>query len=675
MPNRLATSTSPYLRQHADNPVDWHEWTPEAFAEAERRDVPVLLSVGYATCHWCHVMAHESFEDEPTAAYMNEHFVNVKVDREERPDVDRIYMDAVTAISGHGGWPMTVFLTPSGKPIYAGTYYPKHRRGNHPSFSEVMTAVIEAWSGDRAGALAQADHITEAIGRQHPAGTNLPSLDQLTDAVATLEASFDPVNHGFGSAPKFPQAPTLEFLMRVVALRPATDEARTAQAMLESMLDAMASGGIYDHLLGGFARYSVDAAWIIPHFEKMLYDNAQLARVYLRAWQLTGADRYRVIAREVLDYLDSSMADSTGALHSAEDADSEGVEGRFAVWEWSELGELLGDERSLAASIYGATPSGNFEGANNLTRRSNLDDVAAEHGLTRSELDAARERIDGALRTARSERTPPSRDDKVVTAWNGLAIRAFAEAASVMDEPRYLARAEAIADFVLTQASPNGELVRSWRDRPGHPAFADDHAAMAVGLYSLYATTGDERWFVTAEGHVERLRRDFADPDGGFFATSLNATGLITRPRNVQDNPTPSDNALALEALLIHAAYTADSGAIEEAEATMRSIGPIALRHPTIGGYALAVWLTHMVGIDEVAIVGDDTAELEAVVWSRFRPNVVLAVGGDTPGEVPLLADRPKLDSARAFVCRDFACELPVTNSKDLTDQLDRTLS
>ena len=675
MPNRLASSTSPYLRQHADNPVDWREWAPEAFAEAERRDVPVLLSVGYATCHWCHVMAHESFEDEPTAGYMNDHFVNIKVDREERPDVDRIYMDAVTAISGHGGWPMTVFLTPGGKPIYAGTYYPKERRGNHPSFSEVMEAVVEAWNGDRTGALAQADHITEAIGRRHPAATSLPSLSDVTGAMAAVEASFDAVHHGFGTAPKFPQAPTLEFLLRFMALRPGTDEARTAEDMLTSMLEAMASGGIYDHLFGGFARYSVDAEWVIPHFEKMLYDNAQLARVYLRAWQLTGAVEFRDIACEVLDYLDSAMADSSGALHSAEDADSEGVEGRFAVWDWDELGRLLGDDRALAASIYGVTPDGNFEGANNLVRRSNLDDVARAHGLTREELEAAKTHIDDALRAARSQRTPPGRDDKVVTAWNGLAIRAFAEAASVLGERRYLARAEAIATFILTEASPDGELVRSWRDRPGHPAFADDHAAMAIGLYSLYASTGDERWFVAAESHVDRLRSGFADPDGGFFATSTEATDLITRPRNVQDNPTPSDNALALEALLIHAAYTADAEAIAEAEATMRSIGPLALRHPTFGGYALAVWLTHVVGIDEVAIVGDDTAELEAVVWSRFRPNVALAVGRDASERVPLLADRPPIDTARAFVCRGFVCDLPVTKADDLADQLDRVLA
>jgi uncharacterized protein YyaL (SSP411 family) len=672
MANRLQASTSPYLRQHADNPVDWHEWSAEAFEEARRRDVPVLLSVGYATCHWCHVMAHESFEDAETAAFMNEHFVNVKVDREERPDIDRIYMDAVTAISGRGGWPMTVFLTPLGKPIYAGTYYPKDRRGNHPSFVDVMTAIVDAWHGDRAGALAQADHITEAINRGFPPTQVLPTIDDLEGSMRTIEASFDSVHHGFGTAPKFPQAPTLEFLLRMIALRPGTDAAVSAETMLSSMLEAMASGGMYDHLLGGFARYSVDAAWTIPHFEKMLYDNAQLARVYLRAWQLFANERFRTVAIEVLDYLDTVMADPAGALHSAEDADSEGAEGRFAVWTWEELGRVLGDDRSLAAAIYGATPEGNFEGANNLVRRSDLTDVAASLDLSLDDVESARRRIDETLRAVRAGRTPPGRDHKIVSAWNGLAIRAFAEAGAILGTDRYLARAEAIAAFIGDEASPEGHLARSWRDRPGHPAFAEDHAAMAVGLYALYAASGTERWFRAAEAHVERLRADFRDPEGGFASTRSDAEGLIARPKNLQDNPTPSDNSLGLEALLLHASYTGDLSAIDEAEATMGAIAPIAIRHPTFGGYALAVWLTHLSGIDEVAIVGDDTSALEHVVWSAFRPNVALATGDGTPSVVPLLENRPASTPAQAFVCRGFVCERPVTAPTELATQIDR---
>ena len=669
MPNQLAASTSPYLRQHADNPVDWREWSDEALAEAAERDVPILLSVGYATCHWCHVMAHESFEDDETATFMNTHFVAVKVDREERPDIDRIYMDAVTAMTGRGGWPMTVFLTPDARPIYAGTYYPKQRMGGHPSFREVMAAVADAWDTNREGILAQADQITAAITHGPPTSGRVPDLDELDRAVLEVEAGFDRVNGGFGTAPKFPQAPTLEFLLRMAALRPGTRSGELSLEMATSMLSAMASGGIYDHLLGGFARYSVDAQWLIPHFEKMLYDNAQLARVYARAWQLTRIDRFRDVAIEVLDYLDGTMADESGGIHSAEDADSEGVEGRFAVWTWDELTSILADDLELAAAIYGATPAGNFEGANNLHRYRSLDDVAEELGMSVGDVVARKRTIDTTLRRARTERTPPGRDDKIVTAWNGLAIRAFAEGGMILGESRYLERARSIASFLLDDASPDGQLVRSWRDGPGHSAFADDHAAVAVGLYSLYAATGEERWFEAAEHHTGVLRAEFADPSGGFFATR-EGNGLITRPKNIQDNPTPSDNALAMEALITHAAYTGDLEAVGQAEATMEAVAPVALHHPSFAGYSLAIWLTHLIGIEEVAIVGDESTELTDVVWSEFRPHVALAVGAGAATSVPLLAERPIGDRPIAYVCKNQVCDLPTGSASELASQL-----
>ncbi|MDJ0790491.1 MAG: thioredoxin domain-containing protein [Acidimicrobiia bacterium] len=669
MPNQLAASTSPYLRQHADNPVDWREWSDEALAEAAERDIPILLSVGYATCHWCHVMAHESFEDDETAAFMNTHFVAVKVDREERPDIDRIYMDAVTAMTGRGGWPMTVFLTPDARPIYAGTYYPKQRMGGHPSFREVMAAVVDAWDANREGILAQADQITAAITHGPPTSGRVPDLDDLDRAVLEVEAGFDRVNGGFGTAPKFPQAPTLEFLLRMAALRPGTRSAELSLEMATSMLSAMASGGIYDHLLGGFARYSVDAQWLIPHFEKMLYDNAQLARVYARAWQLTRIDRFRDVAIEILDYLDGTMADESGGIHSAEDADSEGVEGKFAVWTWDELASILSDDLELASAIYGATPAGNFEGANNLHRYRSLDDVADDLGMSVGDVVARKRAIDTTLRRARTERTPPGRDDKIVTAWNGLAIRAFVEGGMIFGENRYLERARSIASFLLDDASPDGQLVRSWRDGPGHTAFADDHAAVAVGLYSLYAATGEERWFEAAEHHTGVLRTKFADPSGGFFATR-EGSGLITRPKNIQDNPTPSDNALAMEALLTHAAYTGDLEAVGQAEATMEAVAPVALHHPSFGGYSLAIWLTHLIGIEEVAIVGDEATELTHVVWSEFRPHVALAVGAGAATSVPLLAERPIGDRPVAYVCKNQVCDLPTGSASELASQL-----
>jgi uncharacterized protein YyaL (SSP411 family) len=617
-------------------------------------------------------MAHESFEDEATAAFMNEQFVNIKVDREERPDVDRIYMDVVTATTGRGGWPMTVFLTPTQMPIFAGTYFPKETFGNHPSFMDVMTAVLNAWDTNRAGALEQADNIAASIAARQSELSPLPLVKDIESAVERLSSSFDRVNGGFGTAPKFPQAPSLELLMRTAALLPGTDAAKHSLDMLIRQLTAMAEGGIYDHLLGGFARYSVDAQWIIPHFEKMLYDNAQLARVYLRAWQLTDIDLFKEVAIEVLDYLDIAMADDHGGLHSAEDADSEGVEGKFAVWSWDELETILGDDLDLAAAVYGATPGGNFEGDNNLLRVVGFEEIAAATGLDVAGIEERKQSIDERLRLVRAQRTPPSRDDKIVTAWNGLAIRAFAEAGVILDEPRYLARARAIANFLLTDASPDGGLVRSWRDRPGTRAFADDHAALAIGLYTLYQTTGDDRWFSAAEHQVDELRDHFADSEGGFFSTSDLAESLITRPKTLQDNPTPSDNSLAMEALQLHAALTGDTGAIAQAGETMQILARDALQYPSFAGYGLAVWLTELVGMKEVAIIGvDDTAEaMEDVIWNSFRPDVVIAVGDGAETPVPLLLDRPLADETLAYVCQNLICGLPVATTDELISSL-----
>jgi len=672
MPNRLVNATSPYLKQHQDNPVDWYEWGNEAFAEAKRRDVPVILSVGYATCHWCHVMAHESFEDDATAVFMNEKFVSVKVDREERPDIDRIYMDVVTATTGRGGWPMTVFLTPDQKPIFAGTYFPKESMGHHASFMDVMTAVLDAWDTNRPGALEQADTITASIAPKPSEGAPLPRLEDIDQAIARMSNTFDRVNGGFGTAPKFPQAPTLELLLRAAALRPGTDAAKHSLDMLVRQLSAMAKGGIYDHLLGGFARYSVDAQWMIPHFEKMLYDNAQLARVYLRAWQLTNIEMFKQVAVEVLDYLDTAMAHDDGGLHSAEDADSEGEEGKFAVWSWAELGDVVGDDRDLASAIYGATPKGNFEGSNNLHRFVSLDEISAATGLDVAAIVDRKKSIDERLRGARALRTPPSRDDKIVTSWNGLAIRAFAEAGSILDEPRFTARARRIAEFILTEGSPDGDLTRSWRDRPGSRAFADDHAALVIGLYSLYQVTHDEQWFLSAENHVRQLREHFADPAGGFFSTSDLADDLITRPKSTQDNPTPSDNALAMEALQLHASLTGDTTAIKEVGWAMQNLTKEALQYPSFAGYGLAVWLTQLVGVKEVAVIGDDAmcGDMERIVWDTFRPDVVIAVGDGSDSPIPLLADRPVQKTTLAYVCRNLVCDLPVNSADALADQI-----
>jgi uncharacterized protein YyaL (SSP411 family) len=458
----------------------------------------------------------------------------------------------------------------------------------------------------------------------------------------------------------------------MAALEPDTDAGTTSLRMLTNTLEHMARGGIYDHLFGGFARYSVDAIWLVPHFEKMLYDNALLARIYLRTWQLTGDDRFRSTAIEVLDYLDRVMADPVGGLHSAEDADSEGEEGKFAVWPWHELNDLLGEDLGIAASIYGFTESGNFEGSNIPTRDVPLAAIAEAHELTIEDLERKRGEIDRILSAARHQRIPPGRDDKLVTAWNGFALRAFAEAAAILSDDRYRQRAEAIATYLAGPASPDGSLVRSWRGRPGVRAFADDLASAAIGWYTLFQASGEPRWFLAAEDAVSELREKFADPDGGFFATSSEAESLISRPKNIQDNPTPSDNALAMEALQIHAALTGDLTALTEMEGTMRALSVVARRHPAFGGHALAVWLTHLIGVKEVAITGygDITHHMENLVWDVYRPNVVVAINHDQESPVPLLVDRPATDAATAFVCQQLVCGLPVASTDELAAQL-----
>jgi uncharacterized protein YyaL (SSP411 family) len=671
MPNHLVDATSPYLLQHQDNPVDWYEWGDAAFTAAHTTDRPILLSVGYAACHWCHVMAHESFEDPETAAYMNEHFVNVKVDREERPDVDRIYMDAVQAMSGRGGWPMTVFLTPDGGPFFAGTYFPKERVHGLPSFLDVLAGVSNAWQTNRAELDEQAERLTEAVNAALPVADDLPAAADVDRAIDSLAASFDQEHGGFGGAPKFPQVPTLELLLRTAAFG---DEA--ALSMLRDTLDAMGRGGIYDHLGGGFARYSVDRYWLVPHFEKMLYDNALLARTYLRSWQLTGEQLHLDIARATLDYLIRDMTDPSGGIHSAEDADSEGSEGAYYVWTWDEFGRVLGADRELAASIYGATADGNFEGANVLHLPQSIDELAVRLDMDPQELATRRSVIDERLRAFRNTRIRPGRDDKIVTAWNGLALRALAEADTVLGVSAYRDAAIRIAEFLTGPAMPDGRLVRSWRrDRPGGPAYADDYGAAALGLYALYQTTGDERWFLAAERLVSTLVDQFADLEGGgFFATASDAEQLIARPKNLQDNPTPSDNALAAEALLTHLAYTGDVAALRLVEAAVRAAGVLIGRHPAFAGQMLAVWATALHGIKEVAIVGTspgDTEALAAVVAERFRPDCVPAVGIAGATQVPLLRDRAAGEGALAYVCRDFVCERPVATPAALRAGLD----
>jgi len=670
MPNRLANATSPYLLQHQNNPVDWREWGPDAFAEARARDVPVLLSVGYASCHWCHVMAHESFEDPETGALMNRLFVNIKVDREERPDVDRVYMDAVQAMTGRGGWPMTVFLTPAGEPFFAGTYFPDTDRHGMPSFRRVLGAVHDAWVGKRQDVEAQAGSLRQAI-----AGPQLPPADgptraTLVAALGALASQFDDRHGGFGGAPKFPQAPTLEFLLRAAR----REWAPEAESMLVRTLDAMARGGIHDRLGGGFSRYSVDAHWLVPHFEKMLYDNALLARVYARAWQVTGLERFRTVARSTIEYLLRDLALPGGGFASGEDADSEGVEGKFYVFTHAEVAAAAGDDAAVAMRALGVTEEGNFEGASIVHSAASLEAVAGEFGVTVDAVDEILSRTDGALRNLRSTRVRPGLDDKAVCAWNGLALRALAETGVAIGEPRYLEAARKTARFILDEMRrPDGRLLRTRRQGRGDiPGFCDDYAATAVGLFSLYQASGEEAWFRDAAKLTGQMVDLFLDEsDGLFFATGDDAERLISRPKNLYDNPTPSDNALAAEAMQHLAAFTGVAAWSERVDAVLHAAGGFLERIPTATGHLLSVALVQATPPYEVAIVGPGQEVLVGVAQSAFRPDVFVAhgdIGGDS---VPLLAERPAIDSkATAYVCRGFVCDAPTTDPDTLARAL-----
>ncbi|PFG39959.1 hypothetical protein ATJ97_2479 [Georgenia soli] len=654
--NRLGSATSPYLLQHKDNPVAWQEWGEEAFAEARRRDVPVLLSVGYAACHWCHVMAHESFEDPDVAAVLNSGFVSIKVDREERPDVDAVYMTATTAMTGQGGWPMTCFLTPDGEPFFCGTYYPRAQ------FLQLLGAVREAWTTRRDQVDATGANVARALGQMaRAASPDALDEDALDGAVAALSEDFDPVHGGFGGAPKFPPSPVLEFLLRHHA-RTGDDD---ALRMVEATCEAMARGGMYDQLAGGFARYSVDARWIVPHFEKMLYDNAQLLRVYLHLHRATGSALAERVVRETADFLLRDLGTPQGAFASSLDADAAGVEGLTYVWKPAQLAEVLGpDDGARAAELLSVTDLGTFErGSSTLQLRREPEDRAWWADV--------RER----LLTARAERPQPGRDDKVVTSWNGLTIAALAEAGVLLQEPAYLDAARACAEFVLATHLVDGRLRRASRDGVVGAAagVADDHGNLAEGLLALHQATGEPRWLEAAGDLLETALTHFADGAGGFFDVADDAERLVTRPKDPSDNVEPSGQSSLGGALLTYSALTGSSRHREAAESALAAAGAIARAAPRFAGWSLAVAEAAAAGPLQVAVVGDDdaAAELAALARASTSPGLVVAVGPpDAPG-VPLLADRPLVrGGAAAYVCRGFVCDLPVTTAPDLAAQL-----
>jgi uncharacterized protein YyaL (SSP411 family) len=690
MADRLKDATSPYLLQHADNPVDWWQWGDEAFAAAAERDVPVLLSVGYSACHWCHVMAHESFEDEPTAALMNELLVSIKVDREERPDVDAVYMTATQAMTGQGGWPMTVFMTPQREPFFCGTYFPTD------AFRQLVTGVARAWREDRDNLVARAGQIAAALaerasppaqpaladlGQQDPAQWLAPACGA---AVSKLAAEYDERRGGFGGAPKFPPSMVLEFLLRHAELDPAGEQGRQALAMAAGTAEAMARGGIYDQLAGGFARYSVDADWVVPHFEKMLYDNALLARVYAHLWRLTGSELAGRVAEQTCEFMVAELGTAQGGLASALDADSEGGEGAYYVWTRAELAAVLGEQDgAYAAELFGVTRVGTFEQGKSVLQ---LPDDPAE--LARFADVWTR------LAAARSARPRPGRDDKVVAAWNGLAIAALAETGLLLDRQDFIDFAVGTAELITGTHLAGGRLARTSRDGAASPTqgVLEDYGCVAEGLIALSGVTGDAHWLAIAGQLLDTVLARFAAPDGGFYDTADDGERLIYRPSDVADGPSPSGTFAAAGALLSYAALTGSGRHRDAALAALGTVPALAPRFPRAAGWGLAVAEAAISGPAEIAIVGPagDQArtDLHKTAMLAAPPGAVLAVGdvpavtdGDTAGNtapasaehVPLLEGRGLVNGgAAAYVCRNFACQLPVTDPAELQALLGR---
>jgi uncharacterized protein len=674
--NQLAGETSPYLLQHKDNPVDWWPWTPAAFDEARTRGVPVLLSVGYAACHWCHVMAHESFEDAATAGEMNEHFVCIKVDREERPDVDAIYMDATQALTGHGGWPMTCFLTPEGQPFYCGTYYPNRPLQGMPSFRQVLEAVSQAWV-DRRDELTNAGaDVVRLLGERAavPTEQTPPDADTLEAAVSSLRTDFDPAHGGFGGAPKFPPSAVLEFLIRHGSLG--------ALEMVADTCTAMARGGMYDQLAGGFARYSVDDAWVVPHFEKMLYDNAQLVRIYTHWWRATGSPLARRIAIETAQFMIDDLRTPEGGFASALDADTNGVEGSTYVWTRGQLLDVLGiDDAQWAADLLVVTAQGTFEHGSSVLQLP----------VDPSDDEGRWSRIRLALLDARRKRPQPGRDDKVVAAWNGLAIAALAEAGVLFDRTDFIDAATEAARLLMDVHLVDGRLRRVSRDGVvGQPAgVLEDYADVAEGLLVLAQVTASRELLDRAAVLLDACLAHFGDGSGGFFDTADDAETLVRRPQNLTDDATPAGQSALAQALLTYAALTGSTSHRAAAEAALGATRVLGARYPRAAGWGLAAAAALLAGPAEIAIVGADTGagaatsatarrigvmtDLERAAWMSTSPGAVIAVAQST-GEsawAPLLEDRPAIDGLpTAYVCRQFVCLRPVTTVGELAAAL-----
>jgi uncharacterized protein YyaL (SSP411 family) len=697
--NRLVHETSPYLLQHAHNPVDWYPWGEEALRKAAAEDKPILLSVGYSACHWCHVMERESFENEEIAAVMNKYFVSIKVDREERPDIDGIYMQAVQAITRQGGWPMTVFLTPDGRPFYGGTYFPPQDRryGSEtlPGFKSILLSIANLYAQRRQDVEEQAEQLADFLRQKSDAPLRSLgsfaelasiSLEALTGAGRALAEDFDKTHGGFGGAPKFPNTMSLEFLLRLHLHRQRGEIAAVAGIseleIIETSLKRMAHGGIYDQLGGGFHRYSVDAEWLAPHFEKMLYDNALLSRLYLHTFLVTREPFYRRVATQTLDYVVREMTSPEGGFYSTQDADSEGEEGKFFLWTPAEVEALLpARDAHLFMLYYDVSQRGNFEGKNILRVTKKLATLAEGAGVSEEEFKEILRNGRAVLFAARERRVKPARDEKVLTAWNGLMLRSFAEAARYLQRDDYLQVARGNAEFLLRELVRDGRVLRTYKDGHAHlNGYLEDYVFLADGLLALYEADLDARWFREARRLVDEAIALFADEqNGGFFDTGSDHEALLSRPKDIMDNATPAGNSVATEVLLRLASWTGQTDYRQRADDYLRSLADLMVRYPQSFGQVLGALDFALSSAREVAIIGDprqpETQKLLAVVNSRYLPNSVLAcaAAGDSVAvqTIPLLADRPLKDGqASAYVCQNFACQAPVTSGEALANLL-----
>jgi uncharacterized protein YyaL (SSP411 family) len=677
MANRLAQETSPYLLQHKDNPVDWYPWGREALDRAKAEHKPIFLSIGYSACHWCHVMEHESFENEQIAKLLNERFISIKVDREERPDLDHIYMNAVQMMTGHGGWPMSVFLTPDLQPFYGGTYWPAHDSRGMPGFDRIILAVHDAWMHRRDQAIEQAGQLTEALRGLdgHQATATQLNIALLRNAGAKLERSFDFTHGGFGGAPKFPHSMDLQLLLRLWQREPR----QGVLDMVRLTLDKMANGGIYDHLGGGFARYSVDARWLVPHFEKMLYDNALLVLAYVETYQATGEAKYADVVRETLDYILRDMTDPTGMFYSTEDADSEGEEGKFYVWTPPEIKEVLGEERGERfCYVYDVSGDGNFEhGKSILNLPKPIELCANLRGWDVEQLRRELAEDRAKLFVARERRIHPGKDDKVLVSWNALMIDAMARAAGPLAEPRYLAAAQKAAEAILSNLRrPDGRLLHVWRHGQAKlDAYLDDYTYLINALVSLYEASFDELWITEAVDLAETVLEHFRDEAGGFFYTADDHEQLITRHKDLQDSSVPSGNSMAAYALLRLGELTGESKYTDAAYQTMQTAMPMMERAPAAVGQMLLAADFALGPTHELVFVGNRDETVLGELHKKFLPRSVRAwrTGPVGPSPLdPLFAGRDAgpADELRLYVCQDFACEAPVAGQGAVVEKV-----